>query len=1005
CPRPRASCCARALITTAGRAASLALPAGCTAIRMDDGETADAIASAPPETPEVDPHPESLAHILYTSGSTGAPKGVMIRHGGVASLLSWLERRFPLAPGDRVLGGTSIAFDVHVAEVHHALASGATLVLAENALALAELGPQTGIVQASMVPTAAGELLRAGALPGSVRRLNLGGEPVPADLCRALYAAGVPQVHNFYGPTEDTTYSTHAHLPPDGRVTVGRQVGGTRAYVLDAALRPVAVGVPGELYLAGDGTARGYLARPGMTAERFIPDPHGPPGARMYTTGDRARWLADGQIDVLGRSDFQVKVRGYRIELGEVESALRAHPQVANAAAAGRGEASDRRLVAWVVPADGHRPEPAALAAFLAERLPEYMVPGAIGVVDAFPLTTSGKVDRNALAEPERLDEAAAFAAPQTEDERALAAVWAELLGVEDVGRDDGFFDRGGHSLLAMQLLARVRRELGADLSLRAVFEAPTLRAMAARVGEMRAAGDDAEREIRPVPRGGGVPLSFAQERMWFLDRLLPGSSVYAMPFRVHLDGALDVEALRLALQDLVHRHEALRTVFAAEDGRPVQVVMPPAPLALPVTDLSTIPADVAEREAEQRAEDEGRRPWDLAAGPLFRASLLRLAAERWTLLLTMHHVVSDGWSVDVLFRELAVAYGARSRGDSPALPPLAVQYPDYAAWQRRWLSGARLERQVAWWRGRLAGAPVLELPTDRPRPATPSFRGDWVEFGTDRGTADAVDALARAEGATLFHVLLAAFSVLLARWSGQDDVVVGSPVAGRGRPETEGMVGLFVNTLALRTDLSGDPDFRAVVRRVRAATVDAFAHQEVPFERLVDELRIERSLSRHPLFQASFSVLAPAAPDPQLGGVRTRIEPATTGTAKFDLTVQMQPSAQGLAGGLEYAADLFDRPTAQRMADGLAMLIRALAAEPDRALSRLPALLSDDERRRVLHEWSGTDAPVAARPIHHVVAEQAARTPHAPALVMADRTITYGEMEARANRLAHHLV
>jgi amino acid adenylation domain-containing protein len=996
---------ARALVTTADRAASLVLPAGCTAVPVDDAATAEAIASAPAAEGEIHPHPESLAHILYTSGSTGAPKGVMIRHGSVASLLSWLEGRFPLAPGDRVLASTSIAFDVHVAEVHHALASGATLVLVENALALAELGAEAGIVQASMVPTAAGELLRAGALPGSLRRLNLGGEPVAADLCRALYAAGVPEVHNFYGPTEDTTYSTHDLLPPDGRVTVGRQVAGTRAYVLDGALRPVAVGVPGELYLAGDGTARGYLARPGMTAERFVPDPHGPAGARMYTTGDRARWLADGRLDVLGRSDFQVKVRGYRIELGEVEAALRAHPRVASAAAAGRGEASAGRLVAWVVPAPGGGLEPAELAAFLAERLPDYMVPSAIGFVDAFPLTTSGKVDRNALAEPDRLDAAAVFAEPETEDERALAAVWAELLGLDRVGRDDGFFDRGGHSLLAMQLLSRIRGVLGADLSLRAVFEAPGLRAMAARVAEARAAGgDDAEPEIAPVDRGGPLPLSFAQERMWFLDRLLPGSAVYTMPFRVDLEGALDAEALRLALQDLVHRHESLRTVFAAAGGRPVQVVTPPAPFPLPVTDLSALPGDAAEREAARRAGEEARRPFDLAAGPLFRAVLLRVREDGWALLLTLHHVVADGWSIDILFRELAQAYSARAAGDAPALPTLPAQYPDYAAWQRARLSGARGERQVAWWRARLAGAPVLELPADRPRPATPSFRGDWVPLGMGPGTADALDALGRAEGATLFHVLLGAFAVHLSRWSGQDDVVVGSPVAGRGRPETEGMVGLFVNTLALRTDLSGDPDFREVVRRVRAGTVDAFAHQEVPFERLVDELRIERSLSRHPLFQVSFSVLPPADPDPVLGTLATRVGESTTGTAKFDLTVQVQPWEGGLGGGLEYAADLFEPETARRLADGFAALADVLAVDPDRPLSRLPSLLSGDERRRVLEEWSGTDAPVAARPIHHVVAEQAARTPDAPALTMAGRTVSYGEMEARANRLAHHL-
>jgi amino acid adenylation domain-containing protein len=971
------------------------------------------IAESSGEDPGIDIHPLSIAYVIYTSGSTGRPKGVEVSHGGIANHMEWIKRVYPTGHDGVVLQKTPFGFDASVWEFWAPLMEGGRVHLAapgghRDPQYILETIRREGITTLQFVPSMLALIAGEPGLESctSLRRIGSAGEALATEIVRRVAQRTPAAVVNLYGPTEATIHAaTHTCEPdyPLSGASIGVPVDNARDYLLDNLQRHVPRGAVGELCVGGAGVARGYLNRPALTAEKFIPDPYSPvPGARMYRTGDRVRMAADGTLQYLGRTDFQVKLRGQRIELGEIEAALLRDPSVREAAVAVRGET----VAGYVVAAEDVTIDPAALRESLRAELPESMVPAVIVVLDALPVTPNGKTDRKALPDPV-MDAADDHAPPATPTERALAEAWAELFPGITVGREDGFFELGGHSLLAMQLLARVRGGFGVDLPVRAVFAAPRLREMAARIDAALAAseGADAELDIVPVDRDQPVPVSFAQERMWFLDRLLPGSAVYAIPYRVRLTGALVPEALRLALQDLVGRHEALRTVFAAHDGRPVQVVTPPARFDLPLTDLTALDPDAAEREAERLWQEDARRPFDLATGPLVRARLVRAEADKWMLLLNLHHVVADGWSLDILFRELALAYAARARGEAPALPPLAVQYPDYAAWQRRWLSGARLERQIEWWRTRLAGATVLELPADLPRPATPTFRGAWVEFSTDRALVDAMEAVARSEGATLFQVMLGAFSILLSRWSGQDDVVVGSPVAGRGRPETEDMVGMFVNTLALRTDLSGDPDFRAVVRRVREATVDAFAHQDVPFERLVDELKIERSLSRHPLFQVSFSLIAPTQEDPQLGDLRTAIEPGSTGTAKFDLTLQLLPNADGMWCGLEYAVDLFERETVGRLADAFLVLVRALAEDPDRPLSRLPSLMGDAERERVLRAWSGTSAPVSIDPIHLQVAEQAARTPHASALAAGGRTISYAELEARAERLAARLI
>ncbi|HEX7239949.1 MAG TPA: amino acid adenylation domain-containing protein, partial [Longimicrobiaceae bacterium] len=703
---------------------------------------ADAASGEPDAAPESGVLPENLSHVIFTSGSTGRPKGVMIRHSSTVVLLHWLRENVPDEERSSVLFSTSINFDVSVAEIFGTLCWGGKLVLVENALELATV--EEPVVYASMVPSAAVELLRTGGIPASVRTLNLAGEALPGPLAQGLYALPtVDKVRNLYGPTEDTTYSTYSLVERGGeQVYIGRPLAKTRAYVLDARLKPVPVGIVGELYLAGDGLARGYEGRPDLTADRFLPDPFGAPGARMYRVMDRVRWRDDGVLEYFGRTDFQVKVRGFRIELGEIEAVLGRHPSVRDVVAVVREDApGDRRIVAYVT---GTGASPAELRVHVAAHLPDYMVPSAVIVLDAFPLSPNGKVDRKALPVPGAVDPAEAYVAPRTPTEEILAGIYAEVLRRERVGIADGFFAMGGHSLLATQVISRVQAALGVEVPLRALFEAPTVAALAERVDEsLRTVAGVRVPPLLPVPRNGPLPLSFAQQRLWFIDQLEPGSPAYNMPFPLRLRGALDVRALERALTELVRRHESLRTVLARVDGEPVQVIREPAPRVLPVADLSALPAEARGREAHRLAVEDARRPFDLSRGPLLRAALARLADDDSLLLVNLHHVVSDGWSMGVLVREVSALYGAFSRGEPSPLPELPVQYADYAAWQRAWLTGETLERQIGYWKERLGGAPpLLELPTDHPRPAVAGLHGGARGFALPEEASRALRSL-----------------------------------------------------------------------------------------------------------------------------------------------------------------------------------------------------------------------------------------------------------------------
>ncbi len=970
--------------------------------------------------------PEQTAYVLFTSGSTGRPKGVQVPHGALSNFLLSMQRQPGFAAGEALLAVTTLSFDIAGLELLLPLIAGGRVELAtrdeaaDGELLQGRLAA-SGATVLQATPATWRLLLEAG-WRGDRRLTGLcGGEALPGALAGQLLGR-VGALWNMYGPTETTIWSAtrrvRAEEAEEATVPVGGAIAGTRLYVVDARLEPVALGVAGELAIGGAGLARGYLGAPELTAERFVPDPHaGEPGARMYRTGDLVRWRADGRIDFLGRMDFQVKVRGFRIELGEIEAALSRHPAVAQAvvvarrdgaAEAGEQLQGEKRLVAYVVARQESAPGRGLveeLRGWLTGKLPDYMVPSAFVVLETLPLNPSGKVDRKALPEPARAAAAAGFVAPRGLFEERLAEIWSELLRLDRVGAHDSFFALGGHSLLAARLVSRLRGAFTVEVPLRRIFEVPTLAALAAEIAALKVSGARAEAAIERMPRDRPLPASFAQERLWFLDRLEPGSAAYTMAAAWSLNGPLVVPALAGALAGVVRRHEALRTVFApAADAGVVQWAAPFVPPRLPLVDLQAVPPAARTAAARALAVAHARRSFDLARGPLFRAALLRLGAEEHLLLFAVHHIVSDGWSQGVLVAELSALYAAAATGRPSPLAPLPIQYADYAAWQRRWLQGEVLEAQVAFWREALAGAPaVLELPTDRARPALQTFRGGRRLLVLPPPLLAGLRALSRGEGATLFMVLLAGFQALLARWSGAEDLTVGTPIAGRTRHETEGLIGLFVNTLVLRANLAGDSAFSDLLAQVRERALAAYAHQELPFEKLVEVLNPARALSHSPLFQALFVMQnAPreAAPLPGLDFARMEVE---EGVAKFDLTLAAVEVSAGLALHLEFNRDLFDPETAQRLLGHLRTLLEGVLENRETRLSELPWLTAAE--RRQLVAWSDTARDYGpAITLHALIKEQVERTPEAVAVVFEGEVMTYRELHHRAGALARRL-
>ena len=918
------------------------------------------------QQPSVNPppviSPESLAYVIYTSGSTGTPKGVAVRHRNLVNYTTFIQRRLELESNSDPLNFATVSTlgaDLGNTCIYPSLVSGGCLHIigydvAADSQRLREYTAKYPVDVLKIVPSHLMALLNAGSGREVLPRkyLIMGGEALTLPMMEKIAATGAScDVLNHYGPTETTVGSLTLCLKdydwvnsPAPTIPIGRPIANTRVYVLDERGEPVPVGVTGELYIAGEGVTAGYIGQPERTAERFVPERFGPDqAASMYRTGDLVRYLPDGNVEFLGRIDDQVKIRGFRIELGEVESVLLRHNGVKQATvqtlADERGEKS---LVAYVVGTASAD----ELRSYLRAQMPDYMVPAAIVELPKMPLNANGKIDRRALPRPEDAEGARKDAiAPRTPSEEVVSAIWAEVLKREGIGVEDNFFEIGGHSLLATQIASRLREHFRMVVPVRAIFEAPSIAELAKRL-------DTARREeqgilpppITPVPRRDDMPLSFAQERLWMLDQIEPNNPLYNIPRALRLRGALRTEALEKAINEIVRRHESQRTTFTAKDGHAMLEIAASMAIPLEIQDLASYPAEAREAEARRIAVEEAVRPFSLGRSPLLRVLLLRLADDDHVLQLTMHHIISDAWSAGIFLQELGVLYEAFCAGSPSPLPELKVQYADYAAQERQWLQGEVLDKQLTFWRERLKGMPpVLELPLDRPRPASRTFRGAHETLHIASVQLNLVKALARREGATLFMTLMAVFQAMLSKYSGEEQIVVGTDLANRTMPETERMIGFFINLMAVRTDLSGNPTFRELLGRVREGLLESYAHQEVPFPKIVQEVQPERSTSHNPIVQVLFVMQNIPQVKRELAGLRVDPFTVPVTTSKFDLAVFVVEKPEGLLGYWVYSTELFERATIQRMLLHFGNLLQGAVAQPDTRLSALSMLTSEE--------------------------------------------------------------
>ncbi|WP_258169736.1 non-ribosomal peptide synthetase [Nostoc sp. 'Peltigera membranacea cyanobiont' N6] len=959
--------------------------------------------------------PTDLANVIYTSGSTGKPKGVMVEHSGLCNLAQAQIQAFGLDGDSRVLQFASFSFDACISEILMALGSGARLYLGTKdsimpGMPLIERLKNDAITHVTLPPSALA-ILPVEEL-STLQAIVVAGEACPVELMRQ-WSKG-RNFFNAYGPTEASVCAAIAKCTPlDQKTSIGRPIDNTQIYILDQNLQPVPVGVPGELHIGGAGLARGYLNRSELTQEKFIPNPFNNSkfkiqNSKLYKTGDLARYLPDGNIEYLGRIDNQVKIRGFRIELGEIEAALSQHPHVqASCVIAREDNRGDKRLVAYIVLQPEQTPTVQELRSFLKERLPEYMVPSAIVLLESLPVTPNGKIDRRALPAPEPSSESRdKYVAPRTPIEEILALIWQQVLKVELVGRYDNFFELGGHSLLATQLVSRVRSSLKVELPLRSLFAAPTIAQLALLIQQLQQ--QDIELSALPISKrveNANLPLSYAQQRLWFLDQLEPNSGSYNIPFGLRLVGSLNFAALEQSLIEIIYRHEALRTNFVTVDGKPTQIIQTPTNWSVAVVNLQHLPVSEQEITVHKLVQQQALLPFDLASDALIRATLLILSETEQWLLVCMHHVVSDGWSMGVFVQELQALYNAYSIGQPLPLLPLPIQYADFALWQRQWLFGEVLKSQLSYWKEQLANAPMfLPLPTDRPRPAVQTFNGAYQEFALSVELTQQLTKLSQQQGVTLFMTLLAAYNTLLYRYTGQIDILVGTPIANRDRTEIEGLIGFFVNTLVMRTDLSLNPTFNELLPRIREMALPAYAHQDLPFEMLVEALQPERDLSYTPLFQVMFVLNNAPKPEIELTGLTVSSLPIESAIAKFDLTLGMENTNNGLVGWWEYNTDLFSRSTIERMTGHFVTLLEAIVANPQERISQLP-MLTASEQQELLVEWNDTsvDYPID-KCIHQLFEEQVERTPDAVAVVFENQQLTYHELNCRANQLAHYL-
>ncbi|MBE9229036.1 non-ribosomal peptide synthase/polyketide synthase, partial [Phormidium sp. LEGE 05292] len=975
--------------------------------------------------------PENLAYIIYTSGSTGQPKGAMNTHKGICNRLLWMQEAYQLTTDDVVLQKTPFSFDVSVWEFFWTLLNGSRLVVAKpgghrDSEYLVNLIAKSQVTTLHFVPSMLQVFLESPnlALCESLRRVICSGEALGVDLQTKFFDRLGCELHNLYGPTEaaiDVTYWECDRQIQLDTVPIGKPIANTQIYILDRSLQPVPIGVPGELHIGGVGLATGYLNRPELTTEKFIPNPFDNSKneavetlyttsvpSKLYKTGDLARYLPDGNIEYLGRIDNQVKIRGLRIELGEIEAVLSQYPEVQAAVVIAREDIpGDKRLVAYITTETAKKPTIDQLRQYLKAKLPEYMVPSAFVLLETLPLTPNGKVDRRALPTPDLQTEASdKYQAPRTPVEEILTHLWGQILNLNQVGIYDNFFEIGGHSLLATQLISRIRSHLQIELPLRSLFNGPTIAELASIIGQLQQ--QNLQLSAPPLVKrdnNNDLPLSYAQTRLWFIDQFEPNSSLYNIAAALRLEGNLEVTALEQSLKEIVQRHEALRTNFITVDGQANQIIHEQTNGKLSVVDFKHLSESESEIAAAELVQQQANQPFNLANDCLLRSTLVTLSETEHILLICMHHIVSDGWSIGVFVEELTALYNAYAQGLLSPLTPLPIQYTDFALWQRNWLQGEVLQSQLSYWQNQLTGAPAfLTLPTDRKRKAKQTFVGAHQQFALSAQLSEKLNQLSQEQGVTLFMTLLAAFNTLLYRYSGQTDIVVGSPIANRNKSEIEGLIGFFVNTLVLRTDLSNNPSFAQLLDRVREVSLGAYTHQDLPFEMLVEALQLERDLSHTPLFQVMFVLQNAPVSELELSGLTLTPVEIDRAIAKFDITLSMESTPDGLMGWWEYNTDLFDGSTIERMTGHFVTLLEAIAANPQTPISQLP-ILTSSEQQQLLTEWNNTqtDYPVD-KCLHQLFEEQVLKTPDAVAVVFDFQQLTYSELNEKANQLAHYL-